>query len=61
MAAQYGDEQADEGGDNGDYYDEENLPDEMTQTEVIRRMHHNQVAEEAEMTLWRLEELKRQQ
>ena len=32
----------DDQGDD-DYYDEENLPDERVQTEVIRRMHHNEV------------------
>ena len=38
VAAQYADGQGDD-----DYYDEENLPDERVQTEVIRRMHHNEV------------------
>ena len=47
------------GGNDDDYYDEENLPDERIQTEVIRRMHHNEVASEAETTLKQLEEINR--
>ena len=34
-----------------DYYDEETLPDEQAQIELIRRMRHNEVASETETTL----------
>ena len=33
------------------YYDEEDLPDEQKQMEIIRRMRHNEVATEANDTL----------
>ena len=50
-------DQANEGGDSNDYYDEETLPDEQRQIEVIRRIRHNEVADEAQDTLRALQEL----
>ena len=53
-AAQY---EADGQQGDDEYYDEENLPDERVQTELIRRMHHNEVQSEAETTLKMFEDL----
>jgi len=40
-------------------FDDDNLPDENTQIEYLRRLRHDQVASEAENHLKLLEELKR--
>lgn len=39
------------------YYDEEDLPDEHQQIEIIRRMRHNQVASESNQALQKLADL----